>query len=87
MLIEALEKEKKALKRELAAKVAAEVTAKVAAEVTAKVAAEVTAKVKLEQQTEFARKMLSEGFTVPRIANLTGLSEKVIRQLKQKMEN
>lgn len=48
---------------------------------------ELTAQVKLEQQIEFARKMLSEGFTVPRIAKLTGLSEKMVRQLKQKMEN
>ncbi len=48
---------------------------------------ELTAKVKLEQQTEIAKKMLIDGFDLPRIAKLTGLSEKVIRQLKQKMEN
>jgi predicted transposase/invertase (TIGR01784 family) len=75
MLITALEKEKRELAAKLAPKIAAKVTAKV------------TAKVKLEQQTEIARKMLIEGFDLPRIAKLTGLSEKVILQLKQEMEN
>jgi hypothetical protein len=41
----------------------------------------------IEKQTAIARKMLIDGFDLSRIAKLTGLSEKVIFQLKQKMEN
>ncbi len=41
----------------------------------------------IQQQTEIARKMLIDGFDLPRIAKLTGLSEKVILQVKQEMEN
>ncbi len=41
----------------------------------------------IQQQTEIARKMVIDGFDLPRIAKLTGLSEKVILQLKQEMEN
>jgi predicted transposase/invertase (TIGR01784 family) len=41
----------------------------------------------IEKQIEIARKMLIDGFDLPVIANLTGLSQNELLKLKQKMSN
>ncbi len=79
MLIEALEKERKALQRE--------VYKKAKSEGRREGKREGKREGGIEQQTAIARKMLVKGLNLSLIAEVTGLSEAAIRQLKQKMEN
>jgi len=79
MLITALEKEKREIYEQ--GKIEGRNEGKIEGEIKGKIEGEI------KRQTEIARKMLPKGLGLPLIAELTGLSEAAILQLKQEMEN